>query len=248
MKRLLLLFLLSAPSFAGTVIDYDCHTNASASYSFTTRVSIDGPNARFDVLEGTHPVFNPKITVISRDEGVTLVVIDHKQHTYFYRKTAPMSGPLATWRAPGIVSESNVRFDIEPAGKATVAGREVQEHRAHASYDLKLKIEDEALSAHVDAQASLSMMKMRNEALPFGVVFAFKSGFPSLDRRIERSLPRLGIPLKLTLIVTRTISGGNPIREEFTATATNVTEEKLDPSLFLAPPGYQFREPTFGYE
>jgi len=247
MKRLALLFLLVVPAFGGTVIDYECHTESSTSYSFTTRVSIDGPNARYDVIEGSHPMFNPMITIISRDEGTTLIIVDHKQRTYFIRKTAPMSGALSTWKAPGVVGDSHAQFEMQPEGTSTIAGREVHGHRAHASYDLALKIEGEALAAHVDAQGTFWTIEGRNNALPFGVVFAFKSGLPSLDIKIERRLPRIGIPLKQTLSVTRTISGGSPIREDFTATATKVVEEKLEAAVFQAPMGYQFREPTFGY-
>ncbi len=248
MKRLALLFLFSFPSFAGTVIDYECHTEASASYAFTLRVSIDGPNARYDVIQGIHPVFNPKITVISKDEGVTLIVLDHKQHTYFIRKTAAMSGALSTWKAPGTVGESHVQLDVQPGEGSTIAGRDVRGHRARASYDLELQVEGEKLEARVEAEASFLTIGTRSDAMPFGIVFAFKSGFPSLDKKIGRQLPRIGIPLKETVIVTRTIAGGSPIREEFDATATQVTDAKLDSAVFAPPMGYQYREPVFGFE
>ena len=64
---LTVLFAVAWPALAGMVIDFDCHAESTSPYSFTARVSIDGPNARYDTVEGLHPVFNPKITVISRD-------------------------------------------------------------------------------------------------------------------------------------------------------------------------------------
>jgi hypothetical protein len=238
------------PAAAGTVIEFDCHSESTAPYSFIARVSIDGPNARFDTVEGLHPVFNPKITVISRDEGETLIIIDHKLKTYFIRKSHSMSGPLSTWKAPGTVDDSRVSFDVDRTEETeTVAGRPVRKYRAHAEYDLQMKIENEKLSAHVKAEGTFwTIDTMRNDALPFGLEFAFKSGFESLDHKVERRLPRIGIPLRQNVTVTRTITGGSPITERFDATATKVSEEKLDFAIFQPPMGYQFKEPTFGYE
>ena len=251
MKRVGLLLLLTAawPAMAGMVIDFDCHSESSAPYSFVARISIDGPNARYDVLEGMHPVFNPKITVISRDEGETLIIIDHKLKTYFIRKSHSMSGPLSTWKAPGTIDESKVSFDVERGEESEmIAGRQTHRYNARAEYDLRMKLEGEKMSAHVQSAATFWTIDARNDALPFGLEFAFKSGIGSLDHKVERRLPRIGIPLKQNVSVTRTIIGGSPITERFDATATKVTEQKLDFALFQPPMGYQFKEPTFGFD
>lgn len=250
MRRLpLFLIFFALPTFAGTVMELDCHSESSAPYSFVARVSIDGPNARFDTIEGLHPVFNAKISIISRDEGETLIIIDHKQKTYFIRKSKAMSGPLSTWKAPGTQDDSKVSFDVDRTEELeTIAGHQARKYRAHAEYDLHMKIENEKLSAHVNAEGTFWTIDARNDALPFGLEFAFKSGFESLDKKVDRRLPRIGIPVKQTVTVTRTISGGSPITERFEATATKVSEEKLDFSTFQPPMGYQFKEPTFGFE
>ena len=252
MRRALLAAVLTVaalPLAAGTVMELDCHSDSSSPYSFVARVSIDGPNARFDVIEGIHPVFNPKITVISRDEGETLIIIDHKQKTYFIRKSRAMSGPISTWKAPGGTGESNVSFDVDRHEELeTIAGRSVRRYRARAEYDIGMKLEGEKMSAHVKSEATFWTIDARNDALPFGLEFAFKSGFDSLDHKVERRLPRIGIPLRQSVSVTRTIAGGAPITERFDATATKVSEEKLDFAIFQPPMGYQFREPTFGFE
>lgn len=251
MRRGLFALLLTAawPALAGMVIDFDCHSESTAPYSFTARVSIDGPNARYDTIDGLHPVFNPKITVISRDEGETLIIIDHKQKTYFIRKSPSMSGPLSTWKAPGTIDESKVSFDVARSEETgTIAGRSVRRYDARAEYDLRMKLEGEKMTAHVQSTGTFWTIDARNDALPFGLEFAFKSGFESLDHKVERRLPRIGIPLKQLVSVTRTIAGGAPITERFDVTATKVTEQKLDFSLFQPPMGYQFREPTFGFD
>jgi len=252
MRRALLAVVLTVaalPAAAGTVIELECHSDSTAPYSFTARVSIDGPNARFDVIEGAHPVFNPKITVISRDEGETLIIIDHKLKTYFIRKSSAMSGPISTWKAPGTTGDSNATFDIVRGEEVeTIAGRPARKYRAQAEYDLRMKLEGEKMTAHVKSEATFWTIEARNDALPFGLEFAFKSGFDSLDRKVERRLPRIGIPVRQSVSVTRTISRGAAITERFDAAATKVSEEKLDFSIFQPPMGYQFREPTFGFE
>src|SRR4029077_5986768 len=107
------------------------------------------------------------------------------------RKSHSMSGPLSTWKAPGTVDDSRVSFDVDRTEETeTVAGRPVRKYRAHAEYDLQMKIENEKLSAHVKAEGPFWRMDtMRNDALPFGLEFAFKSGFESLDHKVERRLP-----------------------------------------------------------
>jgi hypothetical protein len=252
MRRAWLAVVLTVAAFplaAGTVMELDCHSDSTSPYSFVARISIDGPNARFDVIEGMHPVFNPKITVISRDEGETLIIIDHKQKTYFIRKSRAMSGPISTWKAPGGINESKVSFDVDRGNELeTIAGRSVRRYRAQAEYDISMKLEGEKMSAHVKSEGTFWTIEGRNDALPFGLEFAFKSGFDSLDHKVGRRLPRIGLPLKQSVSVTRTISGGAPITERFDATATKVSDEKLDFAIFEPPVGYRFREPTFGFE
>lgn len=243
--------MTAATAHAGMTMEFDCKAQSTTPYSFTGRLRVDGPNARYDVIDGAHPLFNPKLTIISRDSGETLFIIDHKQRTYFIRKSKSMSGPLSTWKAPGIKGDSKVSLDVQrddKAGTETIAGRTTKKYVAHAEYDLRLELEGEKLPAHVEGDATLWTIDAPNDALPYGLEFAFKSGFESLDKKIERRIPRCGIPLRQIVTVTRTIADGAPVTETFTVTATKVTDEKLDFSIFQPPMGYVFREPTFGFE
>src|SRR5260370_17713895 len=96
----LLCLTLAQPAAAGWTIEFTCHNESSASYSFRVRAALEGENVRYDVVEGNHPLFNPKLTVISRQGGQTLIVLDHRLRTYFLRDARTMAGPLPTWRAP----------------------------------------------------------------------------------------------------------------------------------------------------
>src|SRR5438105_4736901 len=96
------LLLVAAPALqAGVTFDFHCEKKGTASYSFSGRAFMQGRNIRYEITEGSHPVFNPGITIISKDGGSVLLILDHKQRTYFFRSTGAMAGPLATYRAPG---------------------------------------------------------------------------------------------------------------------------------------------------
>jgi hypothetical protein len=247
---LLIALAAAAGAAAGTVLDVEYRNESSSPYTFKGKVSIEGPNARYDVIEGAHPMFNPSLTIISRDNGETLLVIDHRQRTFFVRQARAMCGPLSTWRGPGTMQESHASVDLrrDERGDATIASRGTRMYRGHAEYDLTLTVDGQTLRAHVASDATMWMSGLRNDALPYGLAFGFKSGFDEVDHEIEHRLPRYGIPLRQVITTTRTIEGGDPITETFEARVTNVKEQKLDITLFVPPGDYELKEPTFTFE
>ncbi|HWW61020.1 MAG TPA: hypothetical protein VN181_06615 [Thermoanaerobaculia bacterium] len=246
----LAMFTVSLPLSAGYVFDFQCKSASSVTYTFRGRAVIEGPNARYDVVDGAHPVFNPAITIISRDGGRNLLIIDHRLKTWFMRRTASMSGPSSTWKAPGQMSASRGWVQIERAAEPgeTIAGHATTKYTAVTEYAIAMQVEGEKMNAQVTARASLWMMNGKGiTALPFGLHFALKPGFPSIDERVANRLAGKGIPLRQIVTVTRTIAGGAPVSETFELNVDTVREEKAADATFQAPAGYAYREPTFGY-
>jgi hypothetical protein len=240
---------LARSAAAGWTIDFTIHNQSSASYSYRGRAFVEGDSVRYEVLEGKHVLFNPGLTVISRQGGKTLIVLDHRMKTYFMRDARKMVGPVSTWRAPGQQDTSSVsaRIAKDEAAKGEIAGRAAAKYDLEASYNIAMKIEGEKLRAHVDGEAEVWVLEGKNESMPFGLTFALKSGVPEIDAQIEKRLGAKGFPIRGKLSVTRKIGDGNAITESITFDVDRIEETKQPDSLFTAPPNYAWREPTFGY-
>lgn len=252
MRALLVSLLVAAFAFplaAATVFDFVCKTMSSAPYEFSGHASIAGDRVRYDVTDGNHPVFNPRVTIITKDRGETLIIIDHRQRTWFMRKTLYMSGPLSTWKAPGQTGATKPQVVVtkEEDPPETIAGVPTTKYTLDANYGVNMNVEGEKLKATVRTAATLWMMEGKSDAIPFGFHFALKPGFGNSDDRIAKALRGKGIPLRAVIDVTRTITDGQPVTERFELTVDKVHDEKVADGQFVAPPGYQYREPTFGY-
>lgn len=249
MFLLLAALTIAHPAAAGWTIDFTVHNESSASYSYRGRASVEGDSVRYDVLEGKHVLFNPLMTVISRQGGKTLIVLDHRMKTYFMRDARAMAGPISTWRAPGQQDTSFVsaRVAKDEAAKGDLGGRPASKYDVKASYNILMKIEGEKMKARVRGEAQVWVLETKNEAMPFGLGFSLKSGIPEIDAQLEKRLGAKGLPIRGRISVTRTIGEGDAITESIAFEADRIEETRHPDSLFTAPPGYTWREPTFGY-
>lgn len=246
----LVMFTVCPPLAAGYVFEFQCKSTSTASYSFRGRAVIEGANARYDVIDGAHPVFNPKITIISREGGRNLIIIDHRLKTWFMRRTGSMSGPSSTWKAPGQTSASRGWAKVVRADEASemIAGHATTKYTAVVEYSIAMDVEGEKMNAKVTARGSLWMMNAKDvSALPFGLHFGLKPGFPTIDEKMANRLEGKGVPLRQIVTVTRTIAGGAPVTETFELNVDAIQEQKAGEKTFQAPDGYTYREPTFGY-
>jgi hypothetical protein len=247
---LLLAGAIALPAAGATKFTFECRNNGSVPYTFRGRAVVEGANARYDVTEGAHPLFNPQMSVISKDRGSILMVMDHRQKTYFMRTTDFMSGQLSLWKGPGKTKESRHEVLVSRDGEqVTIAGHPTTKYTLRAGYNLGMEVEGERLKGRVEAVASFWMMAGSLEtALPYGLHFGFKPGFPAIDAEVARALAGKGIPLREVISVTRTIADGPTITESFILEVTEVAEEPVEAAAFAPPPGYVYREPSFGFQ
>lgn len=245
---LLLAAVLAHSAAAATTFTFECRNNGTVPYTFRGRAVVEGTSARYDVTEGSHPLFNPRMTVVSKDRGAVLMIMDHRQKTYFMRTTDSMTGQLALWKGPGKSRES--RHEVLVAREdapATIAGHDTTKYTVRAGYNLAMEVEGERLKGRVDAVASFWMMEGSLDALPYGLHFALKTGFPTIDAEVAKALAGKGIPLREVVSVTRSIADGPTITESFTLEVTEVRNEPAEAAVFAPPPGYVYREPSFGF-
>lgn len=246
---LLTALALARPAAAGWTIDFTIQNKSTASYSYRGRAFVEGDSVRYDVVEGKHVLFNPSMTVISRQGGKTLIVLDHRMKTFFMRDARAMAGPVSTWRAPGQQDTSSVstRVTKDDAAHGDIGGHPASKYDLKASYNVAMKMEGEKFRARVDGEAEVWVLDGKNESMPFGLTFALKSGVAEVDEQIAKRLGSKGLPIRGRISVTRKIGDGDAITETIVFDVDKIEQTKQPDSLFTAPENYTWREPTFGY-
>jgi hypothetical protein len=227
-----------APLAAAAGTRFDFATEVTG-YSYSGHMAIDGARSRVDITEGAHPLFNAGFSIITRGAGKEIVVVDHKQHTYFVRQMVNFGGHLATARGLGRTTASHPRVQKTHPEDAT--------YLVHAEYDLQMEIEGEKLPGTVTLDARFEVdPRVEQRALPWGLQFAAKTGFDDVDRALAAKIPDR-LPLRQVVSVSRRIADGQLITETITTTVTNVRKETISDDEFLAPEGYRYKEPVFSF-
>lgn len=231
-----LLLAIGVEAHAGVSCDFTTVVKGS-DYQYAGKLYLDGANSRVDITSGTHPLFNPQHSIITREGGREIVVLDHQRRTYFVRDTKAMGGPIAAARGIGKTNASR------PHARVTRDGNRVT---VDVSYRLNMEVEGERMQATVDLLAELDAGAIEQRALPWGLQFAAKTGFADVDEVIAKRLPSR-LPMRQVISVSRRIGDGPMVTESITTTLTNVAESPLAADLFLAPYGYRYEEPVFSF-
>jgi hypothetical protein len=235
LARFAVLVTIAVPAAGGIRFDVTAELSGDG-YSYSGRMAIQGASSRLDIVEGTHPLFNPNYTILTRGWGNEIVVLDHTRRTYFKRRTFELAGHLPATRGIGKSSATKARVEIAREGTTQVL---------RARYQLQMEVEGERFPGTVDLQARIEVSpQLEQRALPWGLVFAMKTGYPDVDRAIARRLTR-SLPVRQVVTVSRRISDGQLVTETLTATTANLIEVEIDPDEFTAPAGYRYEEPAF---
>ena len=131
---------------AGTRFDFKTEVTG---FSYSGHMAIDGTRSRVDITSGTHPLFNPGFSIITRGAGREIVVLDHTQHTYFVRKMATIGGHLATARGLGRTTASRPRVQRSRTSDGTYV--------VNAQYDLTMEVSGETFGATVELRATFDV-------------------------------------------------------------------------------------------
>lgn len=243
LSRFLVAALWTLSAAAGTRFDFVAE---APGYTYKGRMALDEKRLRIDITEGNHPLFNEKISIISRDAGTEVLVIDHGSKTYFQRQVGHIAGPLAMARGLGPTRASGATFTksrepLHDGGTAT------ERHILGAEYHLDMEVEGEKLRAEVKIEAVFDIdPEIVQIAHPWGLQYAAKTGFERIDDAMARRIPNR-LPLRQIVKVTRQIEGGAAITETLSIFVSNVREEEIPNGEFYAPDGYPYREPVFSF-
>ncbi|HEU4520774.1 MAG TPA: hypothetical protein VFT12_02155, partial [Thermoanaerobaculia bacterium] len=231
----------AVPAWAGASFDIVVE---APGYSYKGKVLLEEKRLRIDISEGNHPLFNGNISIISREAGTEVLVIDHASKTYFQRQVGHIGGPLPASRGLGKTRALNTSVD-KSRERLTDAGPVTERHTITARYDLDMEVMGEKLDAKVTMEAQFDIDPTIDQyAHPWGLQFAAKTGFQRLDNALARAIPNR-LPLRQVVTFSRQIAGGPVISETMTILVTNVSQEDIADNLFYAPDGYPYQEPVF---
>ena len=239
-RRLALFVAVLLPVSAAAAVRGDFTTVlTSPAYSYSGKLTIDRDRSRIDIHDGNHPMFNPKTSVITRDAGAEIIILDHERKSWSQRPGKALGGHLSTTRGINMTttaSKARVRTDREGA-----------EHRLYADYTITMEVEGERFPATVEMEVVTELGGLtRQEAFPWGLQFAAKTGFEEIDRQIERRMP-MRLPVRQVVTASRQIEGGPKTTEVITITLANVTETTVDNDIFFPPKGYKYEVPVFEF-
>ena len=213
-------------------------TLTSPAYSYSGVLAIEGDSSRVDVLKGSHPLFRENTSIITREGGQEIVILDHERHTWHARRAAGLGGHLSTSRGIGTTTAT------PPEVQTTRNGRE---HHLRVKYGLTMTIEGETLNGDVELEVVSELSdRLSQKALPWGLQFGAKSGFDAIDRVIAKGIPR-DIPLRQVVTATRRIEGGEPLTETMTTVLTNVSNAPTPKEVFFPPKDYRYEVPKFEF-
>jgi hypothetical protein len=238
-RSLALFVAITLPISAAAGIRAEFNTTlTSPAYSYSGVLAIEGNASRIDVLKGSHPLFRENTSIITRDGGQEIVILDHERRTWHARRAAGLGGHLSTSRGLGATTAS------DPQVQTTRNGRE---YRLHVKYGLVMAIEGEKLTGNVDLEVISEVdPDLHQKALPWGLQYAAKSGFDEVDRVIARGIPR-GMPVRQVVTATRQIEGGEPLTETMTTVLTNLASAPTPKEVFFPPKDYRYEVPKFEF-
>ena len=232
-------FVIAAllPLAAAAGVRFEFTAEIAGSYAYSGQMSVDGKQSRTDITRGAHPLFNPNFSIITRDAGRQLVILDHAHRTWFTRNGDLLAGHLGTARGLG---NSHAR---KPRVRSF---RDGDESVVTAEYALTMTFDGEKLEGSVTLEARFTIADIPMHALPWGMQYAAKTGYAEVDRAIALHVPRR-LPLRQVVKASRRIADGPPVTETITTTVTNVVRGAIDASTFAVPAGYRYEEPSFVY-
>jgi hypothetical protein len=211
----------------------------SPSYSYGGKLTIDRDRSRVDINDGNHPLFNPNTSVITREGGGEIIILDHERRTWSQRPGKSLGGHLSTTRG--------VNMATTASGAEVRTDRNGAEHHLFANYTIMMEVEGERFPATVEMEVVSELGSApRQAAFPWGLQFAAKTGFDEVDRLIERRLP-LRLPMRQVVTASRQIEGGPKITETITITVDHVSEIHVDNDIFFPPKGYKYEMPVFEF-
>jgi hypothetical protein len=238
--------LLSSPAAGGVEFRFQTTKSGDPPIEFSGTGWMDGGELRMELDHGNHPFFRTGAVLIHQNRGAIIAVLDTESRTYFLRTTERMRGTLSTFNAPWQVGAFDVSVRLRARNEhPVIAGVQTRKHQIDIAYTIGMLVEDTAIKARVRAHGELWLSQVDvGGAIPFGLHYALKTGFPEVDRRISRLLSGRGLPMRQVVTASRSIDGAPEIEETMVVEVESVKINDLPSSLFHVDSAYRYREPS----
>jgi hypothetical protein len=229
---------------AGIIAQFESELSELGGLHYEGTLQIDGKAARFDFAPSRHPMFNPRYTIVSLDGVWMLRVLDHQTRSYFFRAPQLMSGPIATVRVPGELTllRTDVRSEVT-SDRRVVSGQWCRLVRVSIDYTVQSLLAGERMRVTIAVHGELwSAETIPNDALPYGLDHALKTGFIEIDSAVRKIVSAHGLPLEQSVTVTRTFPRSEPNVATLHSRITSLELEATGVEMDL-PPDYRLLEP-----
>jgi hypothetical protein len=225
---------------------YELTSRTEGAYSRSSKgvVTASGSDWRidFDIPPAEVTDLN---AMIGTPEG--LVAINDSLHTWFRlpsRRRLAIDASLFSYGQSATASKIRVKLD-PPSG---VAGKEAETMTRVVTfaYGLRTTIQGEAIKGEVRGTMRIVTRAEAMPGLPWKPL-DLTSGIAEVDDALRQAMSQIsGVPLEVTVEVSRTLEGGVTLSQVITRTMTPLTTASVQPRTFIVPPDYKYEEPTYG--
>lgn len=182
---------------------------------------------------------SPRV-LISRDGDEHVLELDGVAQTYAEHDRAAARTTTMLFHLPMSFATERLRgdahLDLREGGKQKVAGHAAVAKILSLAYTVVANVEDVEVGAQVEAHATYWVAY----DLPAPPIHQeLRTGFPSIDSPLRSWFDELGgLIVGSELVVTRTIEGGPPVREETRTVVEQIETKPITPDAFAIPEGY----------
>lgn len=244
-RLFVLLSLVSLPlTGAGLTYDFAMSVQGGAASSMKGTASVEGLNARVEMVRGDGLLFMDGSVVITTDGGKTLRILDPKARTYYSLSFDDLFATAGAFmKSMGSmfqISLANQKVDVRPAGAGEpIEGYPTKKYTILTSYDMTAKILGSDLSSRVEMQTDIwATPKLSAGYATFVQNRSVRTGIEGIDAVIAAQSKGVeGFPLKQVTKV-RTSQRNRVDEQTTTVSISNIREGEIAASAFAIPAGF----------
>lgn len=259
MKRTMiavLALLVALPLSAGVTYQFKSATDIKGNKDMQGAAFVDGTNMRIEFEKGDGAIFKDASTVISRDGGKTLLVLDPKEKSYYEINLPDLFNTVGNaMKAMGgmfTLSLANQKVEVTDAGDGgPMEGYPTRKYVVESSYDMTLKVMGMGSTSNIQSVTETwATDRLAAELMTFVQLKSLRTGVEDFDKLIEAQTKAVkGFPLKQVTKTITTANGKKPQTNTTTVTITGVKNLDVAKAKFEVPKDYKKGEsPLAGLE
>lgn len=199
----------------------------------------DGERIHASASRGENPIGYDSL--IGRN-GASIVALNAALKTWYELDSPTPLGLESRYLTP-LKKEGearNVEWRMTPIEDAST---EVREYAGELSYEVGGNMHGHRVNVNVSAVLRIVTDGTQPRSAWLGRILPL-TGYEPVDALLNESEAAIeGLPQRMTLEVTRTFAGGEPMKDAMTVVVSDVARTEVTPSMFERPPAYRHQRP-----